>query len=112
MGEWMGPGGPHGLQLRWRASFGVRGGFDSLALPPSTTKLFLKNIPDGMTEVSTAMISFSPLIAFSNVWKVAHFGITSSHCRSSFALVCAYQSSYGMTFPVIPPSITSAVPVI
>jgi len=30
----MGPGGPHGLQLRWRASFGVRGGFDSLALPP------------------------------------------------------------------------------
>jgi len=33
-GEWMGPGGPHGLQLRWRASFGVRGGFDSLALPP------------------------------------------------------------------------------
>ena len=34
VGEWMGPGGPHGLQLRWRASFGVRGGFDSLALPP------------------------------------------------------------------------------
>ena len=32
----MGPGGPHGLQLRWRASFGVRGGFDSLALPPVT----------------------------------------------------------------------------
>ena len=30
----MGPGGPHGLQLRWRAPFGVRGGFDSLALPP------------------------------------------------------------------------------
>jgi hypothetical protein len=36
VGEWMGPGGPHGLQLRWRASFGVRGGFDSLALPPSS----------------------------------------------------------------------------
>ena len=30
----MGPGGLHGLQIRWRASFGVRGGFDSLALPP------------------------------------------------------------------------------
>ena len=36
VGEWMGPGGPHGLQLRWRAPFGVRGGFDSLALPPSS----------------------------------------------------------------------------
>jgi len=24
------------LQLRWRASFGVRGGFDSLALPPES----------------------------------------------------------------------------
>jgi hypothetical protein len=35
VGEWMGPGGPHGLQLRWRASFGVRGGFDTLALPPN-----------------------------------------------------------------------------
>jgi len=34
VGEWMGPGGSHGLQLRWRASFGVRGGFDSLTLPP------------------------------------------------------------------------------
>ncbi len=30
----MGPGGLHGLQIRWRAPFGVRGGFDSLALPP------------------------------------------------------------------------------
>ena len=35
----MGPGGPHGLQLRWRASFGVRGGFDSLALPPVGTPI-------------------------------------------------------------------------
>ena len=34
MWEWMGPGGLHGLQIRWRASFDVRGGFDSLALPP------------------------------------------------------------------------------
>lgn len=32
----MGPGGPHGLQLRWRVPFGMRGGFDSLALPPLT----------------------------------------------------------------------------
>jgi len=39
VGEWMGPGGPHGLQLRWRASFGVRGGFDSLALPPNKYRL-------------------------------------------------------------------------
>ena len=33
--EWMGPGGLRGLQIRWRAPFGVRGGFDSLALPPT-----------------------------------------------------------------------------
>ena len=33
----MSSGGLHGLQLRWRASFDVRGGFDSLALPPNTT---------------------------------------------------------------------------
>ena len=38
MREWMGPGGLHGLQIRWRAPFGVRGGFDSLALPPVTIK--------------------------------------------------------------------------
>ena len=32
--EWMGPGGLHGLQIRWQAAFAVCGGFDSLALPP------------------------------------------------------------------------------
>ena len=42
VGEWMGPGGPHGLQLRWRASFGVRGGFDSLALPPIVGRIPLQ----------------------------------------------------------------------
>jgi len=40
----MGPGGPHGLQLRWRASFGVRGGFDSLALPPVQVDRFDRNM--------------------------------------------------------------------
>jgi len=44
-GEWMGPGGPHGLQLRWRASFDVRGGFDSLALPPVRHTCFNRGIP-------------------------------------------------------------------
>lgn len=43
----MGPGGPHGLQLRWRASFGVRGGFDSLALPPAGTPIAIDFIPVG-----------------------------------------------------------------
>ena len=33
--EWMGPGGLHGLQIRWQAAFAVCGGFDSLALPPN-----------------------------------------------------------------------------
>ena len=43
----MGPGGPHGLQLRWRASFDVRGGFDSLALPPAGTPIAIDFIPVG-----------------------------------------------------------------
>ena len=35
--EWMGPGGLHGLQIRWQAAFAVCGGFDSLALPPTSS---------------------------------------------------------------------------
>src|SRR4030043_1057017 len=31
--KWLGPGGPPGLQIQWRAQE-VRGGFDSHALPP------------------------------------------------------------------------------
>src|SRR4030043_738488 len=31
--KWLGPGGPPGLQIQWRAE-NVRGGFDSHALPP------------------------------------------------------------------------------
>ena len=41
--EWMGPGGLHGLQIRWQAAFAVCGGFDSLALPPEPISKTLKN---------------------------------------------------------------------
>ena len=32
--ERMGPGGSRGLQIRCLGAFALRGGFDSLALPP------------------------------------------------------------------------------
>ncbi len=53
----MGPGGPHGLQLRWRASFGVRGGFDSLALPPVGTPIAIDFILVGALGQFRASIS-------------------------------------------------------
>ena len=37
--ERMGPGGLRGLQTRWRAPFGVRGGFDSHPFPPRALAL-------------------------------------------------------------------------
>ena len=35
----------YNFQLRWRASFGVRGGFDSVALPPVKLSCFNTGIP-------------------------------------------------------------------
>ncbi len=58
----MGPGGPHGLQLRWRASFGVRGGFDSLALPPAETPIAIEFIPVGALGQFRASNSLSVLV--------------------------------------------------
>ena len=58
--EWMGSGGLHGLQIRWRAPFGVRGGFDSLALPPPkavTVRCLLRTT--AVARVGDAAAAFS-----------------------------------------------------
>ena len=56
--KWLGPGGPPGLQIQWRAE-DVRGGFDSHALPPGwfeSLKRRIRMFGIGMPELVVILV--------------------------------------------------------
>ena len=55
-GEWIGPGGLRGLQIRWWVPFGVHGGFDSHPLPPASYLKGLRKPPTTYCQFANSQI--------------------------------------------------------